>query len=60
MSKAIRIHETGGPEVMQWEDVDVGPPEPGMVTIAHRAAGLNYMDTYYTHYAPPAEDMPAG
>ena len=47
MSKAIRIHETGGPEVMQWEDVDVGPPEAGMVTVVHHAVGLNYIDTYH-------------
>ena len=47
MSKAIRIHETGGPEVMQWEDVDVDPPAAGMVTVAHRAVGLNFIDTYH-------------
>ena len=47
MSKAIRIHETGGPEVMQWEDVEVDVPGPGMVTVANRAVGLNYIDTYH-------------
>ena len=47
MSKAIRIHENGGPEVMQWEEVEVGAPDPGMVTIANRAVGLNYIDTYH-------------
>lgn len=47
MSKAIRIYETGSPDVMQWEDVDVTAPDPGMVTVANRAVGLNYIDTYH-------------
>lgn len=47
MSKAIRIHQNGGPEVMQWEEVEVGEPDPGMVTVANRAVGLNYIDTYH-------------
>jgi NADPH2:quinone reductase len=47
MIKAIRIHEFGGPEVMALEDVDVGPPGPNQVRIAHRAIGLNMVDTYY-------------
>jgi NADPH2:quinone reductase len=47
MSKAIRIHQTGGPEVMQWEEVEVETPAPGMVTVAHRAVGLNFIDTYH-------------
>jgi NADPH2:quinone reductase len=59
MSKAIRIHETGGPEVMQWEDVDVGPPGPGMVTIAHRAVGLNFIDTYHRNGLYPLP-LPTG
>ncbi len=46
MTKAIRIHEYGGPEVMRWEDIEVGAPEPGQVRIKHSAIGLNYIDTY--------------
>jgi len=46
MTKAIRIHENGGPEVMRWEDVDVGAPGPGQVRIKHSAVGLNFLDTY--------------
>ncbi len=46
MTKAIRIHEYGGPEAMRWEDVEVGAPEPGQVRIKHSAIGLNYIDTY--------------
>ncbi|MCH6588115.1 MAG: quinone oxidoreductase [Proteobacteria bacterium] len=46
MTKAIRIHETGGPEVLRWEDVEVGAPGPGQVRLTHTAVGLNYIDTY--------------
>ena len=46
MTKAIRIHENGGPEVMRWEDVEVGAPGPGQVRIKHSAVGLNFIDTY--------------
>ena len=41
MVKAIRIHETGGPEVMRWEDVEVGKPEPGEVRLRHTAVRRN-------------------
>jgi NADPH2:quinone reductase len=47
MPMAIRIHGLGGPEVLQWEDVDVPPPAAGEVQIRHRAIGLNYSDIYY-------------
>ena len=47
MSKAIRIHKTGGPEVMQWEDVEVGEPGPGQARVRHHAGGLNYIDVYH-------------
>ena len=47
MVKAVRIHETGGPEVMGLEEVDVDSPGPGMVTVANKAIGLNYIDTYH-------------
>ena len=47
MVKAIRIHRTGGPEVMVLEDVALEPPGPGMVTVANRAIGLNFIDTYH-------------
>jgi len=46
MPKAIRVYKAGGPEVMQWEDVDVGAPGPGEVCVRHHAVGLNYMDVY--------------
>ena len=46
MPHAIRIHKTGGPEVLQWEEVAVGDPAPGEARIRHTAIGLNYIDTY--------------
>src|SRR3954467_5639174 len=47
MTHAIRIHKTGGPEVLQWEDVTVAPPGPGECQLRHKAVGLNYIDTYH-------------
>jgi NADPH2:quinone reductase len=46
MVKAIRIHDTGGPDVMKWEDVEVPPPGAGEVLVRHTAIGLNFIDTY--------------
>jgi len=47
MPNAIRIHQTGGPEVLQWESVAVGEPGPGEARVRHTAIGLNYIDTYF-------------
>ena len=47
MSHAIRIHQTGGPEVLKWEEVDVGKPGPGQVRLRQEAAGLNFIDVYH-------------
>ena len=47
MTKAIRIHETGGPEVLHFEDVEVGEPAAGWVRVRHTAVGVNYIDTYH-------------
>lgn len=47
MPKAIRIRQTGGPEVMQYVDVEVGPPGPGEAQVRHHAIGLNYIDVYF-------------
>ena len=46
MSFAIRFHQTGGPEVLRWEEVPVGDPAADEVRIRHEAVGLNYIDTY--------------
>jgi len=47
MTKAIRIHEHGGPDVLKWEDVPVPAPGPGEVLIKQTAVGLNFVDTYH-------------
>ena len=46
MSNAIRIHETGGPEVLRFEDIDVAAPAPEEVQIRHTAVGVNFIDIY--------------
>jgi NADPH2:quinone reductase len=47
MVASIRIQQTGGPEVMALEDVELEAPGPGMATVSNRAIGLNYIDTYH-------------
>ncbi len=47
MTKAIRIHATGGPEVLQWEQLPTPQPGPNEVLIHHEAVGLNYIDVYF-------------
>jgi NADPH2:quinone reductase len=46
MTHAIRIHKTGGPEVLSWEEVQLGKPGPGQARIRHTAVGLNFVDVY--------------
>src|SRR5437764_12285009 len=47
MPKAIRLHQSGGPEVLQWEEVEVGEPAEGQARIRHTAIGVNFIDTYH-------------
>jgi NADPH2:quinone reductase len=47
MPHAIRLYENGGPEKMQWEEVEVGAPGPGQVRVRNTAIGLNFIDTYH-------------
>ena len=47
MSKAIRIHTTGGPEVLKWEQLPTPSPGPNEALIQHQAVGLNYIDIYF-------------
>jgi len=54
MTKAIVFREPGGPEVMKWQDVDVGKPGSGQVRIRHAAVGLNYIDVYFRTGLYPA------
>jgi len=45
--KAIRIHDTGGPDVLHYEDVELPPPAAGEVRVRHTAIGVNFIDTYH-------------
>lgn len=47
MPSAIRFHRTGGPEVLCYEDIEVGQPAPGEARVRHHAVGLNFIDTYH-------------
>jgi NADPH:quinone reductase len=47
MPKAIRLHRTGGPEVLTWEEVTVGEPGDGQARVRHTAIGVNFVDTYH-------------
>src|SRR6266702_6197654 len=47
MSRAIRFHQAGGPEVLQLEEIEVGPPGPGQALVRHAAIGVNFVDTYH-------------
>ncbi len=60
MTKAFRIHEYGGPEVLKWEDVTVGEPGPGQVRLRHTAVGLNFVDTYMRSGLYKLPSLPSG
>ncbi|MCK0510816.1 quinone oxidoreductase family protein [Aromatoleum buckelii] len=59
MPHAIRFHRTGGPEVLQWETVDVPSPAQGEARVRQHAVGLNYIDTYHRTGLYPAP-LPSG
>jgi NADPH2:quinone reductase len=46
MPRAIRLYQTGGPEVLKWEEVEVGEPGEGQARVRHTAVGVNFVDTY--------------
>lgn len=58
-SKAIFFHETGGPEVLRWEDHDPGAPGPGEALVRHGAVGLNFIDVYHRTGLYPLPSLPA-
>lgn len=60
MTKAFRIHQYGGPEVLKWEDVTVGDPGPGQVRIRQTAVGLNFVDTYMRTGLYKLPSLPSG
>jgi NADPH2:quinone reductase len=47
MPRAIRLYRSGGPEVLQWEEVEVGEPREGQARVRHTAIGVNFIDTYH-------------
>jgi NADPH2:quinone reductase len=57
--RAIRFNRTGGPEVLTWDEVSVGSPAAGQVTIKHTAVGLNFIDTYHRTGLYPVQ-LPSG
>lgn len=59
MAQVIRMHRTGGPEVLQLETTDLGRPGPGQVRLRHAAVGLNYADTYFRNGTYPVP-LPSG
>jgi NADPH2:quinone reductase len=59
MSKAIRFHKTGGPEVLQLDEVSVGEPGPGQARVRHTAIGVNFLDTYQRSGLYPIQ-LPSG
>ena len=59
MTRAIRLHGTGGPEVLRWEEVEVGDPGPGEVRLEQTAVGLNFIDVYQRTGLYPMGSLPA-
>jgi NADPH2:quinone reductase len=59
MTKAVRMYETGGPEVLRWEEHDPGRPEAGEVLLRHEAIGLNFIDVYHRKGLYPMPALPA-
>jgi NADPH2:quinone reductase len=58
MTKAIQLHETGGPEVLKWEDIEVGDPGAGEIRVRHTAVGLNFIDCYHRSGLYPLPGFP--
>lgn len=59
MANAVRFHEVGGPEVLRYEEIEVGDPGPGQVRLRHVAIGLNYADIYFRSGMYPVP-LPSG
>ncbi|MPZ55906.1 MAG: NADPH:quinone reductase [Rhizobiales bacterium] len=58
MVAAVRVHKHGGPEVLTYEQVEVGAPGQGQIKVKQHAAGLNFIDTYFRMGMYPAPSMP--
>ena len=60
MPHAIRCHQTGGPEVLRWEELAVAAPGVGEVQVRHEAVGLNFIDIYHRNGLYPLHFRTAG
>ncbi|GAV88277.1 ADH_zinc_N domain-containing protein/ADH_N domain-containing protein [Cephalotus follicularis] len=58
MVKAIRVHELGGPEVLKWEDVEIGEPNEGEIRVRNKAVGVNFIDVYFRKGVYKAASLP--
>src|SRR5690606_24113314 len=58
MINAIRVHQTGGPDVMRYEQIEIGEPGPGEAKVRHEAVGLNFIDVYFRTGLYKAAQMP--
>lgn len=58
MVAAVRIHKNGGPEVLTYEEIEVGGPGPGQIKIKQHACGVNFIDTYFRSGLYPAPSLP--
>ena len=59
MTRAVRIHQTGGPEALVYEEVPLGDPAAGEVRLRQTAIGLNFIDTYHRSGLYPVPELPA-
>src|SRR5271163_3801838 len=59
MAKVVRFHETGGPDVLRLEDIEVGEPGEGQARVRHTAVGVNFIDIYHRSGLYPLP-MPSG
>ncbi|CAL5211191.1 unnamed protein product [Lathyrus oleraceus] len=62
MVKAIRVHELGGPQVLKWENVEIGEPKEGEVRVKNKAIGVNFIDVYFRQgvYKAPSSPFTPG
>ena len=58
MTKAVRLYEQGGPEVLKYEDIDVDAPGAGEAQVRHEAIGLNFIDVYHRSGLYPLPELP--
>ena len=58
MVHAVRMHAAGGPEVLHWDEVELGAPGPGQVQVKHAAVGLNFIDCYHRSGLYPMPELP--